>query len=144
MTTPVIPDAKQLAITYLDGVLAGVTVTDKTPPEPEFSAALPLLRVVRVGGTGALGTWGGRRHRDQPRLSVDVYDRAVPQGDAWAVMARVRGAWQDMPGWQSVLGRVGETWEETGPQDRPEEPNTGIDRIGMIVGMSVRPPRSGQ
>lgn len=137
------PDAKQLAITYLDGALDGVTVTDTTPPEKEFTQSLPLLRVLRVGGVGGLGTWVGGTQRDRPRLSLDVYDRAVPDGDAWAVMARVRAAWQDMPSLVTDLGRVSETSEETGPADRPEEPNTGVDRIGMIVGMSVRPPRSG-
>lgn len=143
MTATVLPDAKAMAITYLDGVLDGVTVTDQTPPEPEFTAALPLVRVLRVGGVGGLGTWVGGAQQDRPRLSLDVYDRAVPDGNAWAVMARVRAAWQDMPGLATDLGRVSGVTEETGPQDRPEEPNTGIDRIGMIVGMSVRPPRSG-
>ena len=27
-------------------------------------------------------------------------------------------------------------------QDRPEEPNTGVRRVGMTLGMSVRPPRT--
>lgn len=136
------PDAKQLAIDYLDAALDGVTVTDKTPPEPEFTAALPLLRVLRVGGTGDLDSWGGPNQRDRPRLSLDVYDHAVPQGDAWAVTARVRAAWQDIKGLSTAAGRVASANEEVGPQDRPEEPNTGVDRVGMIVGMSVRPPRS--
>lgn len=137
------PDAKQLAIDHFDGVLDGVTVTDTTPPEPEFTESLPLLRVLRVGGTGDQAAWGGPTQRDQPRLSLDVYDRAVPDGDAWAVMGRVRAAWQDLKGQSTPAGRVSDVHEETGPQDRPEEPNTGVDRVGMIVGMSVRPPRSG-
>ncbi|SCD77429.1 hypothetical protein GA0115253_101701, partial [Streptomyces sp. Termitarium-T10T-6] len=37
-------------------------------------------------------------------------------------------------------GTVSGISQETGPQDRPEEPNTGIARVGMILGMSVRPP----
>lgn len=142
MPAPVLPDAKQLAIDYFGGVLDGVTVCDKTPPEPEFTASLPLLRVVRVGGVAGGSAWGAGAQADSPRLSLDVYDRAVPEGGAWAVMARVRAAWQDMPGLVTEAGRVTGVSEETGPQDRPEEPNTGIDRIGMIVGMSVRPPRS--
>lgn len=142
MPAPQLPDAKTIAIGYLDGVLTGVTVTDTNPPDPEFTAALPLVRVLRVGGTGDLTSWGGPTQRDRPRLSVDVYDQALPVGDVWAVMARVRAAWQDMPGYSAPEGRVRSVHEEVGPADRPEEPNTGVDRVGMIVGMSVRPPRS--
>jgi hypothetical protein len=55
---------------------------------------------------------------------------------------RVRGEWELLAGQSTADGIVTATSEETGPQDRPEEPNTGIRRVGMTLGMSVRPPRT--
>jgi hypothetical protein len=54
----------------------------------------------------------------------------------------VRGEWELLPGQSTAAGIVTATSEETGPQDRPEEPNTGVRRVGMTLGMSVRPPRT--
>lgn len=140
MTTPLLlPDAKGMAIELLSGALDGVLVTSSTPPEPQFTQSLPLVRVLRVGGVADVKGWSAPAVRDRPRLSVDCY--AAGEAAAAQLVSQVRAAWAVLAGQSTAVGAVTGTWEETGPQDRPEEPNTGVSRVGMILGMSVRPPR---
>lgn len=141
MITPVMPDAKGMAVELLGADLVGVHVAGDTPPDPRFAELLPggIVRVLRVGGTRRTGTWGGRSVQDTARLSVDCY--APGAGQASGLAQRVLDVWEELPGRRAGGGLVTQVWEETGPADRPEEPNVNVARIGMILGMSVRPPR---
>jgi hypothetical protein len=145
MATPVVlPDSKQVAIALLQAALGSAArVVGELPEGPAFDAALPLVRVLRIGGTADLRGWSDRSVRDNARFSVDCYAKATPAlGAAMRLALRVRGEWELLPGQATADGIVTGTSEETGPQDRPEEPNTGVRRVGMTLGMSVRPPRS--
>ncbi|MEC4016098.1 hypothetical protein [Streptomyces sp. H27-D2] len=139
MPAPAMPDAKQMAVELLDAALSGVHVAGRTPPDPQFRQLLPMVRVLRVGGLRALKAWGGPASRDDARLSVDCY--APTDGEATRLALRVLDEWELLPGRTTEDGSVTKAWQEIGPQDRPEEPNTSVARIGMILGMSVRPPR---
>jgi hypothetical protein len=102
-----------------------------------------IVRILRIGGTAGLRGWADSSAIDRPRFSVDCYAPAKPAlGAAMRLAIRVRGEWELLPGRSTAAGIVTGTSEETGPQDRPEEPNTGVRRVGMTLGMSVRPPRS--
>lgn len=145
MATPVaLPDSKQVAIDLLQTALGtDARVVGELPEGPAFDTALPLVRVLRIGGTADLRGWTDPSARDNPRFSVDCYAAATPAlGAAMRLALRVRGEWELLPGQATADGIVTGTSEETGPQDRPEEPNTGVRRVGMTLGMSVRPPRS--
>jgi hypothetical protein len=139
MTTPLIlPDSKQIAIELLSAAMPGVQVVGKLPEGKAFDAALPLVRVLRVGGTSDMRGWSDPATRDRPRFSVDCYE--ATEGAAMRLALRVRAEWELLPGQATAVGIVAGISEETGPQDQPEEPNTGVARVGMILGMSVRPP----
>ncbi|WP_405461676.1 hypothetical protein OG786_29480 [Streptomyces sp. NBC_00101] len=139
MTTPLIlPDSKQIAIDLLTAGMPGVRVVGKLPEGAAFDTALPLVRVLRVGGTSDMRGWSDPATRDRPRFSVDCYGDS--DGAAMRLAQWVRAEWELLPGQATADGIVTGISEETGPQDRPEEPNAGISRVGMILGMSVRPP----
>ncbi|MFI7329362.1 hypothetical protein ACIBQ3_32585 [Streptomyces rubiginosohelvolus] len=138
MAALVLPDAKQIAVDLLTAAMPGVRVASKLPEGKAFDAALPLVRVLRVGGTSDMRGWSDPATRDRPRFSVDCYD--TTEGAAMRLALRVRAEWELLPGRSTADGIVAGISEETGPQDRPEEPNTGVARVGMILGMSVRPP----
>lgn len=149
MSTPVVlPDAKQIAIDLLQAALGDAALVLAELPEGEaFNQMLAehggLVRVLRIGGTADLRGWADRSARDNPRFSIDCYAPMKPAlGAAMRLALRVRGEWELLPGQATAAGIVTGTSEETGPQDRPEEPNTGVRRVGMTLGMSVRPPRT--
>ncbi|WP_069744750.1 MULTISPECIES: hypothetical protein [unclassified Streptomyces] len=144
MTTPVLPDSKQIAIDLLQSALGSTArVVGELPDSAGFDAELPLVRILRIGGTAGLRGWADPSAIDRPRFSVDCYALAKPAlGAAMRLALRVRGEWELLPGQATADGIVTATSEETGPQDRPEEPNTGVRRVGMTLGMSVRPPRT--
>lgn len=145
MATPVaLPDAKQAAIDLLQAALGTTArVVAELPDATGFDAALPLVRVLRIGGTADLRGWADQSVIDRARFSVDCYATAAPALDAAMRLALlVRAAWESLPGQATTTAVVTAISEETGPQDRPEEPNTGVRRVGMTLGMSVRPPRS--
>ncbi|MGV9278054.1 hypothetical protein [Streptomyces griseosporeus] len=149
MATPVqLPDGKQIACDLLQAALgASALVVGELPEGEEFDQALAqyggIVRVLRIGGTADLRGWSDSSARDQPRFSVDCYAPTRPSlGAAMRLAIRVRGEWEMLAGRSTADGIVTGTSEETGPQDRPEEPNTGVRRVGMTLGMSVRPPRS--
>jgi hypothetical protein len=139
MTTPLTDlDGKQVAIDLLAAALDGVHVTGRLPEGVALNAVLPAVRVLRVGGTRDMRGWSDPATRDNPRFSVDCY--AVTDGAAMRLATRVCDAWELLPNQSTEQGLVTGISQETGPQDRPEEPNSGIARVGMILGMSVRPP----
>ncbi|WP_327335849.1 hypothetical protein OG384_04245 [Streptomyces sp. NBC_01324] len=139
MATPLIlPDSKQVAIDLLAAAMPGVLVTSRLPEGKALNAALPAVRVLRVGGTADMRGWADPATRDRPRLSIDCYDAS--EATAMRLAMRVRAEWELLPGRSTGDGIVAGISEETGPQDRPEEPNSDISRVGMILGMSVRPP----
>lgn len=149
MTTPVqLPDGKQVAIDLLQSAMgSSALVVGELPEGDAFDTALAehggIVRVLRIGGIADLRGWSDRSARDQPRFSVDCYAPAKPAlGAAMRLALRVRGEWELLPGRSTADGAVTGISEETGPQDRPEEPNTGVRRVGMTLGMSVRPPRT--
>jgi hypothetical protein len=149
MPTPVqLPDAKQIAIDLLQAALGtDALVLGELPEGEAFNQTLAahggLVRLLRIGGTAGLRGWADSSAIDQPRFTVDCYAPMKPQlGAAMRLALRVRGEWELLPGQATVDGTVTGTSEETGPQDRPEEPNTGVRRVGMTLGMSVRPPRT--
>lgn len=149
MATPVqLPDGKQVAVDLLQAALGTTAlVVGELPEGDAFNAALAeyggIVRVLRIGGTADLRGWSDSSARDRPRFSVDCYAPTKPAlGAAMRLALRVRGEWELLAGQSTADGIVTGTSEETGPQDRPEEPNTGVRRVGMTLGMSVRPPRS--
>jgi hypothetical protein len=145
MVTPVaLPDSKQIAIDLLQTALGDAArVVGELPDPATFDAELPLVRILRIGGTAGLRGWADSSAIDRPRFSVDCYAPAKPSlGAAMRLAIQVRGEWELLPGQATADGTVTATSEETGPQDRPEEPNTGVRRVGMTLGMSVRPPRT--
>jgi len=149
MSTPVtLPDGKQIGIDLLQAALASsALVVGELPEGAAFDEALAqhggIVRVLRIGGTADLRGWADPSVRDNPRFSVDCYAPTTPAlGAAMRLALRVRGEWELLAGQSTADGIVTRTTEETGPQDRPEEPNTGVRRVGMTLGMSVRPPRT--
>ena len=137
-TALILPDSKQVAIDLLTAAMPGVLVTSKLPEGAALNAALPAVRVLRIGGTADMRGWADPATRDRPRFSVDCYEAS--DGAAMRLAMRVRAEWELLPDQSTDDGTVTGVSEETGPQDRPEEPNTGIARVGMTLGMSVRPP----
>ena len=149
MATPVaLPDSKQIAIDLLQAALGDAArVVGELPEPPEFDQVLAqyggIVRILRIGGTAGLRGWADGSVIDQPRFSVDCYAPTKPAlGAAMRLALTARGEWELLPGQATADGIVTATSEETGPQDRPEEPNTGVRRVGMTLGMSVRPPRT--
>ncbi|MGW9299582.1 hypothetical protein ACWHA3_01990 [Streptomyces cyaneofuscatus] len=139
MATPlVLPDGKKVAIGLLSLAMPGVLVTSKLPEGKALNAALPAVRVLRIGGTSTTRGWSDPATTDRPRLSFDCY--AADEGAAMGLARRVCAEWELLPNQSTEDGIVSGISQETGPQDRPEEANTGISRVGMILGMSVRPP----
>ncbi|MCX5145084.1 hypothetical protein [Streptomyces sp. NBC_00338] len=139
MTTPlVLPDSKQVAIDLLAAAMPGVLVTARLPEGKALNAAVPAVRVLRVGGTADMRGWADPATRDRPRFSIDCYEAS--EGAAMRLAMQVRAEWELLPGRGNHTGTVTGISEETGPQDRPEDPNSDISRVGMILGMSVRPP----
>ncbi|MGW2594752.1 hypothetical protein ACWCXC_31420 [Streptomyces sp. NPDC001515] len=139
MTAPLIlPDSKQVAIDLLAAAMPGVLVTSKLPEGSALITALLAVRVLRIGGTSTMRGWSDPATTDRPRLSVDCY--AADEGAAMRLALRVCAEWELLPGRSTEDATVSAISQETGPQDRPEEPNTGVARVGMILGMSVRPP----
>lgn len=140
MTTPVVlPDSKKVAIDLLSTALDGVLVTSETPEGAALNAALPVVRVLRVGGVADQRGWADPASRDNPRFSIDCYD--TDDNKAMQLALRVLAAWELLPNQATADGEVGGISQETGPQDRPEDLNSDAFRVGMILGMSVRPPR---
>ncbi|MFJ1648013.1 hypothetical protein [Streptomyces sp. NPDC088258] len=141
MSTPlVLPDSKQIAVDLLAAAMPDAHVASKLPEGKALNGALPVVRVLRIGGTSDMRGWSDPASRDRPRFSVDCY--AASEGEAMRLALRVRAEWELLPGQSTADGLVLSISEETGPQDRPEEPNSDIARVGMTLGMSVCPPRS--
>ena len=140
MATPlVLPDGKAMAIALLALALPGdVLVTSKTPAGSAL-AGQRVVRILRIGGTADVRGWGDPASRDRPRFSVDCY--APTEGAAMRLAQQVCAMWELLPGQVTDDGEVTGISQETGPQDRPEEPNSGVARVGMTLGMSVCPPR---
>ncbi|MDR3080533.1 MAG: hypothetical protein LBV60_06330 [Streptomyces sp.] len=140
MAVPVVlPDGKQIAITLLGADLPEVHVTGRLPEGRALDGALPVVRVLRIGGVADVRGWADPASRDNPRFSIDCY--AADEQAAMRLAQRVCAAWEMLPGRTTEDGIVTGISQETGPQDRPEEPNTDIARVGMTMGMSVSPPR---
>ncbi|WP_432077831.1 hypothetical protein [Streptomyces sp. YPW6] len=134
----VLPDGKKIAIDLLTAAMPDAYVASKLPEGAALNAVLPAVRVLRIGGTSTMRGWSDPATTDRPRFSVDCY--ATDEGAAMHLALRVCAAWELLPNQSTEDGTVSGISQETGPQDRPEEPNTGIARVGMILGMSVRPP----
>lgn len=141
MVTPlVLPDGKQIAIALLGADLPDVHVTGRLPEGRALDAVLPVVRVLRVGGVADVRGWADPATRDNPRFSVDCY--AADEQQAMRLAQRVCAAWELLPGRSTADGIVTGISQETGPQDRPEDPNADMARVGMTLGMSVSPPRT--
>ncbi|WP_428956227.1 hypothetical protein [Streptomyces sp. cg35] len=138
-TAVVLPDGKKIAIDLLTAVLDGVYVSSKTPEGAALNAVLPAVRVLRIGGVADVRSWNGPAARDNPRFSIDCY--AADEDTAMRLAQRVCAEWELLPGMSTADGEVTGISQETGPQDRPEEPNSDVYRVGMTLGMSVCPPR---
>lgn len=139
MTTPlVLPDSKQIVIDLLGAAMPDVHVTGALPEGAALNSVVPAVRVLRVGGTADMRGWSDPATRDRPRFSIDCYD--VTAAAAMRLALRVRAEWELLPNRSTEDGTVAGVSEETGPQDRPEDLNPDVPRVGMILGMSVRPP----
>lgn len=140
MSTPILlPDGKKVAVELLSADLPGVLVTGTLPEGAALNAALPAVRVLRIGGVAGQRGWADPASRDNPRFSVDCYD--ADDGKAMQLALRVLAAWELLPGRDTADGIVLEISQETGLQDRPEDLNSDAHRVGMTLGMSVCPPR---
>ncbi|BAC73224.1 hypothetical protein AQJ43_23760 [Streptomyces avermitilis] len=142
LTSLVFPDTEQMVVNHLLEVL-GYEASTVRPDGGAFTEALPFIWVNRIGGVRVTRTSQGRSLHDEARISLDVYategantSSRVAATDA---VAQVRAAFEQMHGTSRDGGFVLRTWEETGPAVRPEEPNTNVTRIGLIVGLRVRP-----
>ncbi|MGW2932961.1 hypothetical protein ACWDA7_14085 [Streptomyces sp. NPDC001156] len=131
---PTTPDPEQMVVNHLISRLGYQASTER--PE-SLTGILPYVQVTRIGGAKAVQTWQGARLFDEPRLSLDVW--AADRIAATDATAAVRAAFEQMHGISRDGGLVQRTWEETGPALRPEEPNTNVVRIGLTVGLRVRP-----
>ncbi|MER6601194.1 hypothetical protein [Streptomyces parvus] len=134
----VLPDGKKVAIDLLSAAMPDAYVTSKLPEGKALNAVLPAVRVLRIGGTSTMRGWSDPATTDRPRFSIDCY--AADEGAAMRLALRVCAEWELLPNQSTEDATVSAISQETGPQDRPEEPNTGVARVGMILGMSVRPP----
>ncbi|HLU97790.1 MAG TPA: hypothetical protein VKZ89_13200 [Thermobifida alba] len=140
MTAPVVlPDGKQIAIDLLAADLPDVHVTGQLPEGAALNAVLPAVRVLRIGGVASGRGWADPASRDNPRFSIDCYD--TDDHTAMRLAQRVCAAWELLPGRTTADGSVTAISQETGPQDRPEDQNSDVWRVGMTLGMSVSPPR---
>ncbi|MET9445347.1 hypothetical protein [Streptomyces sp. NPDC006610] len=140
MATPVVlPDGKKIAIDLLSADLPDVHVTGRLPEGAALNAVLPAVRVLRIGGLADVRGWADPASRDNPRFSVDCYDTSDDK--AMQLARRVCAAWELLAGRSTADGEVTGISQETGPQDRPEDPNADVWRVGMTLGMSVSPPR---
>ncbi|MFG3136129.1 hypothetical protein ACGFZA_07885 [Streptomyces sp. NPDC048211] len=134
----ILPDSKKVAIDLLGAAMPDVLVTSKLPEGKALNAKIPAVRVLRIGGTSTMRGWSDPATTDRPRFSFDCY--ADDEGAAMRLALRVRAEWELLPGRSTEDGIVAGISEETGPQDRPEDLNPDVPRVGMILGMSVRPP----
>jgi hypothetical protein len=131
-----LPDIKALVVQYLTSATDGLYVCTKRPDGTEFTDLLPLVQITRVGGPRTIPTWNGRFWAEDARISVDVF--AASDDAVTPAVSVVRLSLEDLKGRVTPQGTVSRTWEETGPTDRPEEPNTGVVRIGWVAGLTVR------
>ncbi len=115
----------------------GFEASTVRPGGDAFTEALPFVWVNRIGGVRVTRTFQGRALHDEARISLDVF--AANRVAATDAVAAVRAAVEAMHGTSRDGGFVLRTWEETGPAVRPEEPNTNVTRIGLTVGIRVRP-----
>ncbi|MFJ6559976.1 hypothetical protein ACIQMV_08845 [Streptomyces sp. NPDC091412] len=138
-TLLVLPDGKQIAIDLLSADLPDAYVASKLPEGKALNAVLPAVRVLRIGGVADVRGWADPATRDNPRFSIDCYD--TDDAKAMQLALRVCAAWELLKGRATEDGVVTGISQETGPQDRPEDPNSDIARVGMTMGMSVSPPR---
>nr|WP_203635200.1 hypothetical protein [Streptomyces sp. SID10815] len=123
----------------LSADLLGVRVVGKLPAGAALNGVLPVVRVLRIGGVADVRGWADPASRDNPRFSIDCYD--TDDAKAMQLARRVCAAWELLPGRDTADGIVVAISQETGPQDRPEEPHSDVARVGMTLGMSVSPPR---
>lgn len=93
MTLRVLPDAELLTVAWLQTIDELANLYAGVYTEIPASPALPLIRVMRVGGTPAV-----RQHLDVARLQIDVYaDRGEKQA-AHDLARLVQAAMHTMPG----------------------------------------------
>jgi hypothetical protein len=130
-----LPDVELLVVRYLNDDVGLHACTDR-PDGTAFTDRLPLVQIIRTGGPRSLPTWNGRYVVDNARFSVDVY--AASRQEANETVGTVRLALEGLKGAVRPQGTVSRVWEEVGPGVRPEEPNTGVVRIGWIAGLTVR------
>jgi hypothetical protein len=93
MTLRVLPDAELLTVAWLQTVdeLANLYagIYTEIPADP----TLPVIRVVRVGGTPTV-----RQHLDVARLQIDVYADRGEKQSAHDLARLVQAALHEMPG----------------------------------------------
>lgn len=93
MTLRVLPDAELLTVAWLQTIdeLANLyaTIGTEIPADP----TLPVVRVVRVGGTPTV-----RQHLDVARLQIDVWAERDEKQAAHDLARLVQAALHEMPG----------------------------------------------
>lgn len=93
MTLRVLPDAELLTVTWLQSIdeLANLYagIHTEVPADP----TLPLVRVIRVGGTPTV-----RQHLDVARLQVDVWAERGEKQAAHDLARLVQAAMHNLPG----------------------------------------------
>jgi hypothetical protein len=132
-------DVELMAVTYLTAQLPTMYVSSETPEPDVFDSLMAakdaIVTVVRVGGDPSLRSWAAKTVIDAPRLSVDV--RAKDRGAANTATALVRKAAETMHG-VSAAGCKCTSIDVGGPTIRPDEPNTGVVRVGFFADMQAK------
>lgn len=121
------PDVEQLLVAWLTGQLAGVRVLTETPASPAFEAALPIVKVVRVGGA--------RRYAvDAPTVVVECFaagstssQTGRPAAKALALQV-AEALYMRLPGTPVAGAAVGHVAEVSGPSWAPWD-NTNVRRV---------------
>lgn len=132
-------DVELMAVTLLSAALPTMYVSSATP-EPDIfdqlmAAKDAIVTVARVGGDPTLRSWAAQTVIDGPRLSIDV--RARTRQAANTAVAAVRRAAEAMHG-ATAAGVKCASIDVGGGTFRPEEPNTGVTRIGLFADLQAK------
>jgi hypothetical protein len=93
MTLRVLPDAELLTVTWLAGIDELATLYAIIGTEIPAEPALPMVRVVRIGGSPAV-----RQHLDVARLQIDVWTDQGEKQAAHDLARLVQAAMHTMTG----------------------------------------------
>jgi hypothetical protein len=124
------PDVEKLVASALDTALTGVHVCTVLPVGDDFHTQLPIVRVVRRGGTPVV-----RRYLDGPLVDVDVWHTDLAALST--LVESARDALDDLYGQSTADGIVTAVAENVGPQRLPED-DPAVIRAGFTITLITR------